>query len=39
MKNLLAVIGVAFVLEQVFVLGQMYERYHSEVEKKKNNEQ
>lgn len=38
MKNVLAVIGVAFVLEQVFVLGQMYERYHSEV-KKKNNEQ
>nr|DAS21305.1 MAG TPA: hypothetical protein [Caudoviricetes sp.] len=34
MKNVLAVIGVAFVLEQVFVLGQMYERYHREVKKK-----
>nr|DAV57767.1 MAG TPA: hypothetical protein [Caudoviricetes sp.] len=37
MKNLLAVIGVAFVLEQVFVLGQMYERYNTKV-KEKNNE-
>lgn len=37
MKNLLAVIGVAFVLEQVFVLGQMYEHYNTKV-KEKNNE-
>ena len=36
MKNVLAIIGVAFVLEQVFVLGQMYERYHSEVKQKNN---